>query len=380
MTGLDWGIVAFAVALALWGYQQGLIVGALTLAGFAAGAFLGSRIGPLVLEGGSKSPYAPLFAALGGLLFGALVAVALEGLALELRARLIRGRFLDLVDGAGGAVLIGAAALGLAWLFGAVALHAPGATELRSDVQRSLILRNLNEVLPPSGPIIQALNRVDPAPSVTGPSTQVAPPDARIASDPDVEAAGASVVRVLGTACGLGVEGSGWVASPGLVVTNAHVVAGQDDTSVTTQDGVSADAQAVVYDTHNDLAVLRVGLDRAPLALAGAARTGTRAAVLGYPENGPFDTTAARMGATSEVISQDSYGRGPIRRRITALRGDVRSGNSGGPVIDARGRVLGTVFAATTERPAGGFAVPNGVVRAALDHAAGPVDTGPCTA
>jgi S1-C subfamily serine protease len=380
VTALDWGIVAFALALALWGYQQGLVVGAMTLAGFAAGAFLGSRLGPTVLEGGSKSPYAPLFAALGALLLGALVAVALEGLAVELRARLIQGRVLDVADGAGGALLIGAAALGLAWLFGAVALHAPGATELRGDVQRSLILRALNDAFPPSGPIINALNRVDPLPSVTGPSTRVPPPDPRIAGDPDVQAASASVVKVLGTACGLGIEGSGWVAEPGLVVTNAHVVAGQDDTSVTTQDGASADAEAVLYDPKNDLAVLRVGLDEPPLALAEAARSGTRAAVLGYPENGPFDVTAVRMGTTSEVISQDSYGRGPIRRRITAMRGEVRSGNSGGPAVDARGRVLGTVFAATTEPPAGGFAVPNGIVRAALDRAGDPVDTGPCTA
>jgi S1-C subfamily serine protease len=247
-------------------------------------------------------------------------------------------------------------------------------------VQRSLILRSLNGVFPPSGPIINALNRVDPLPSVTGPSTRVAPPDPAIASDGDVQGASASVVKVLGTACGLGIEGSGWVAAPGLVVTNAHVVAGQDDTSVTTLDGASADAQAVLFQPRNDLAVLRVGLDERPLALAEAVRSGTRAAVLGYPENGPFDVTPVRMGTTSEVISQDSYGRGPIRRRITAMRGQVRSGNSGGPAVDAGGRVLGTVFAATTEPPAGGFAIPNGVVRAALERAGDPVDTGPCTA
>ena len=100
MTLLDWGIVAFALALALWGYQQGLIVGALTLGGFAAGAFIGSRIGPALLEQGSASPYAPLFAAMGALLFGALAAVALEGLALGVRAKVIRGPGLQLADGA----------------------------------------------------------------------------------------------------------------------------------------------------------------------------------------------------------------------------------------------------------------------------------------
>jgi S1-C subfamily serine protease len=379
VTVLDWGIVAFAVALAFWGYQQGLIVGALTLGGFASGAFIGSRIGPALLEQGSASPYAPLFAAMGALMFGALAAVALEGLALGVRARVIRGPALQLVDGAGGAALIAAMALGLAWLFGAVALHTPGAAELRRDVQESLILRALNDLLPPSGPVINALNRVDPAPSVTGPAPSVGAPNSRITSDPDVVRAGGSVVRVLGTACGLGVEGSGWMAAPGLVVTNAHVVAGQDDTSVTSLGGTSVEATAVAYDAANDLAVLRADLDAPPLPIVGDPESGVAAAVLGYPENGPFAATPARFGETTEVISQDAYGRGPIRRPISALRGEVRSGNSGGPVVDAKGRVLGTVFAAATSGPPGGYAVPNRVLAAALSGADRPVDTGPCT-
>lgn len=362
----------------MWGYRQGLIVGVLTLLGFGAGAFLGSRIGPLVLQHGSESPYAPLFAALGALLVGALAAVTLEGFALGLRARLIRGQGLHLADGAGGAALVASVALGLAWVFGAVALHAPGAAVLRADVQRSLILGSLNEVLPPSGPVINALNRVDPAPAIAGPVTPVAPPDAAVATDPDVLRAGRSVVRVLGTSCGLGVEGSGWVAAPGLVVTNAHVVAGEDDTTVTTQGGASLDATPVRYDPGDDIAVLRIGADLPSLEIAADPRRGARAAVLGYPENGPYAVAPARFGETSEVISEDSYGRGPIDRTIASLRGGVKSGNSGGPIVDSRGRVMGTVFAATTDGDPGGFAVPNEVVEDALGRAAASVDTGPC--
>ena len=379
MTVLDWGIVAFTLALALWGYRQGLIVGTLTLLGFAVGAFTGSRVGPLILNQGSESPYAPLCAALGALLVGALVAVTLETLALGLRSRLIRGTgALHLADGAGGAALIASVALGLAWVFGAVALHAPGTAQLRADVQRSLILRNLNEVLPPSGPLLKALNRVDPAPSILAPSAPVAAPDPAIVEDPEVVGAGASVVRVLGTACGLGVEGSGWVAAPGLVVTNAHVVAGEDDTTVTTQEGAELEATPVHYEPENDLAVLRTDARLPALALAPGPEPGTGAAVLGYPENGPFAASAARLGDTRETISEDSYGRGPIPRSIVSLRGSVRSGNSGGPVVDGRGRVLATVFAATTTGPAGGFAIPNEVVDRALKAAGSSVDTGPC--
>lgn len=378
MTVLDWAIVAFTVVVALWGYRQGLIVGTLTLLGFGLGAFAGSRIGPLLLSQGSESPYAPLCAALGALLVGAVTAVTLESFALGLRTRLIRGRGLHLADGAGGAALIAAVALGLVWVFGAVALHAPGAAQLRADVQRSLILRSLNDVLPPSGPILNALNRVDPAPSIAARPTHVAAPDPAIAGDPDVLRAGDSVVRVLGTACGLGIEGSGWVVASGLVVTNAHVVAGEDDTTVTTLDGASIEAVPVHYEPANDLALLHVAAELPVLTMATETEAGTGGAVLGYPENGPFAIAPARLGETDEMIGEDSYGHGPLPRLIASLRGSVRSGNSGGPLVDDDGRVLGTVFAATTSGTPGGFAIPNQVVAAALRDATGAVDTGPC--
>ncbi len=379
VTVLDWAIVAFTIAFAMWGYRQGLIVGMLTLLGFVAGAAAGSRVGPLLLSEGANSPYAPLIAALGALLVGAMVAVTLESLALGLRERLIRREALRLADGAGGAALVAAVALGLIWVFGAVALHAPSTAQLRSDVQRSLILRRLNDLLPPSGPVLNALNRVDPAPSIAGPTTPVAPPDPAIASDPDVAGVSRSVVRVLGTACGLGVEGSGWVAAPGLVVTNAHVVAGEDDTTVTTVDGASLDATPVHYDPENDLALLRIDTSVPALEIAPDPQRGAAGAVLGYPENGPYAVAAARIGDTNTVISEDSYGNGPIHRSIAFLRGSVRSGNSGGPLVDSRGRVMATVFAATTAGPPGGFAIPNEIVRSALNETATPVDTGACT-
>ncbi|HEX5712164.1 MAG TPA: MarP family serine protease [Solirubrobacterales bacterium] len=379
MTVLDGAILAFVIALGIWGYRQGLIVGAMTLFGFGAGALVGGRLGPMVLAQGSESPYAPLCAALGALLAGALVAVTVESFALGLRARLIRRPVLHLADGAGGAALIVAVALGLAWVFGAVALHAPGTARLRADVQESVILRSLNKVMPPSGPVLNALDRVDPAPSVTGPAAPVARPDRAIATDSEVLRAGGSVVRVLGTACGLGVEGSGWAVRPDLIVTNAHVVAGSDDTTVTTQGGVELDASTVHYDPENDLALLRVGAELPVLPISEARERGSSAAVLGYPENGPYKIEPARLGDTRPTISEDSYGNGPIERTIVALRGAVRSGNSGGPLVDGDGRVLGTVFAATTSGTAGGFAIPAELARDAVAGAGGEVSTGTCT-
>jgi hypothetical protein len=380
VTALDWIIVVFTVLMALWGYSQGLIVGALSLAGFAAGAFLGSRLGPLLLAEGDESPYAPLFALGGALMVGGILASSLEVLGFRLRHRL--GNRLGALDGFGGSALLACLGLGLVWIGGAVALQTPGARELREPIQRSAILRALNEHLPPTGPILQAFARFDPFPQITGPRPNVAAPDSRIARDREVRAAGRSVVRVLGTACGLGVQGSGWVADDGVVVTNAHVVAGQDDTTVQVDgEGTRHDAQAIWFDSRNDLAVLRVpGLSGVPaLRVNGDAREGTSAAILGFPENGPYHVEPGRLGHTATVISQDAYGRGPVRRSITSLRGYVRQGNSGGPVVDGRGRVLTTIFAATvSDGGRSGYGVPDSVVSDALDRAGGAVDTGPC--
>jgi hypothetical protein len=380
LTGLDWIIIAFIALMAAWGFGQGLIAGGLALAGFAAGAFVGSRLGPLLIEDGSHSGYAPLFALIGALTLGAVIASGLEVLGFHLRHRLPEE--LGLVDGVGGSVLVACLGLFLVWIGGAVALQTPGARELREPIQRSAILRELNAVLPPSGAILQALARFDPFPAIRGPSANVPPPNAAIARDREVRAAGRSVVRVLGTACGLGVQGSGWVAGDGLVVTNAHVVAGQDDTTVQPGgEGPSVEAEAVWYDPRNDLAILRTpGLGGAPaLSMHVNARPGTSAAVLGFPENGAYDVRPARLGQTATVLTQDSYGRGPLQRSITSLRGLVRHGNSGGPAVDGSGRVVTTVFAASTARQRGGYGVPDSVVRTALGRVRGPVDTGPCT-
>jgi hypothetical protein len=379
VTALDWIIIAFMALMAWWGYAQGLIVGALSLAGFVAGAFLGARLGPLLLEEGSMSPYAPLFALGGALLLGGVLASGLELVGAQLRLKL--GQRLGLLDGAGGAALVACLGLGLVWIIGAVALQTPGARELREPFQRSAILKELNEVLPPSGPILKALARFDPFPRVDGPAPQVGPPNAAIARDPQVRAAAAGIVRVTGTACGLGVQGSGWVAREGVVVTNAHVVAGQDDTEVQPRgQGPRYDAQAIWFDARNDLAVLSApGLNGVPaLPLHVNSRIGTSAAILGFPENGPYDVRPGRLGQTANVLTQDAYGRGPVRRRITAVRGQVRSGNSGGPMVDGRGRVVTTIFAATVSNGGSGFGVPDSVVQDALGRARRPVGTGPC--
>jgi S1-C subfamily serine protease len=377
LTGIDWVIVGAVVLLALFGWAQGFISGVLALVGFVAGAWLGTRLAPLVLSGGRESTWAPAFALVGAIIAGGVLAAGFEGVGARLRARL-RSPAFSAIDGALGAVLTACIGLLVAWVLGAVALRAD--PDIRRDVQRSAILQQLNAVLPPTGPLLNTLRGLDPFPRIDGPEANVRAPQAEIARDPEVAAAAASVVKVLGTACGVGVEGSGWVAADGIVVTNAHVVAGQDDTRVLPEgEEPGLDAQAIHFDPDNDLAVLRVdGLDAPALEIARDPEAGTSAAILGFPLNGPYDVRPGRLGQTREVVTQDAYGRGPVRRRIASLRGVVRSGNSGGPMVDGNGRVVGTIFAATTSGPRGGYAVPNDIVRDALSEASGPVSTGEC--
>jgi S1-C subfamily serine protease len=384
VTKVDWLIVAFTVLLAMYGYAQGFIVGALSLLGFGIGAFLGTRLAPLILPGGSHSQYAPLFGLVGALLAGAVLASGFEGVAARAR-RILRIPGLRTVDGLLGGALTASVALGIAWIVGAIAFQSTNSLVLRRDIQSSAILKGLNELLPPSGPILHALARVDPLPSVRGPAANVSPPPPRIARAPSVKGAGGSVVKVLGTACGLGIEGTGWVAGPRLVVTNAHVVAGESDTTVQIDGnppGLNADV--IDFDPHDDVAILRVpGLRVPALRMAANPQAGTAAAILGYPLDGSFDVEPGRIGQTETVSTEDAYGNGPVLRSITALRGRVRPGNSGGPMIDAHGHVVATVFAAITGSPTGegGFAVPNALVSTQLAHARGrvhSVPTGPC--
>ena len=385
MSGIDWVIVVFCVLLATYGYLQGFVVGALSLVGFAIGAFIGSHLGPLVLSGGSHSEYSPLFGLVGALLVGGVLASGFEGVGVRARMAL-RLPGLRTIDGLLGALLTACIGLGIAWIVGAVVLQSTGSPSLRSSLRSSTILRDLDELLPPSGVILHALDRFDPFPSVNGPAADVPPPTKGVLATPGVRAAGGSVVKILGTACGLGIEGSGWVAAPGIVVTNAHVVAGEAGTTTVEVKGNAPQltADVLAFDVHDDIAILRVvGLGVHSLTIAPSAKPGTSVAILGYPEDGPFNVQPGRVGDTQVVNTDDAYGNGPVLRSITSLRGVVRPGNSGGPLIDGAGHVLGTVFAAITGGGSpGGFAVPNQIVRQQLATAEArdtPVSPGACS-
>jgi hypothetical protein len=375
VTRADWLALGFVVLAGLIGFRKGLVASFLSVVGIVVGALLGARIAPHLLPNGSRSPYTPLVA-LGG---AVVLAALLETLASIAGAVVRRGLFppLRALDSAGGLVLGAATGLAVVWIAGAAALLVPGRPGLRAAAQRSFILRHLTDLVPPAT-LLHALARVDPFPQISGPAAPSEPPTEAVLREPAIRAAAPSIVRVTGTACGLGIEGTGWVAGPGLVVTAAHVVAGERDTTVQ-QAGASErlDAEPVAFDPRNDVAVLRVpSLVARPLPLTDP-HEGAPVAIVGYPNDGPLDATPGRIGKTASVLTQDAYGHGPVTRTITSVGGAVRHGDSGAPAIDAAGRVQSTMFAVRIGT-ASGYGVPAEVVRDALAGAGQAVSTGGC--
>jgi uncharacterized membrane protein required for colicin V production len=374
---VDWIALGVVAVSALGGMRRGLVVTALSLGGLVAGAYGGSRVAPHLLSGGSGSAWTPV-AGLIGAVIGAVLLQTLAGIAGSFARGGLRLTPLRFFDSFGGLLLGAASGLVFVWVLSATALLVPGQASLRRDVQRSAVVRRLDQAVPPRR-LLNLLARIDPFPSIAGPSPPSAPPTGEIAGNANVQRAARDVVRVLGTACGVGIEGSGWFAADALVVTAAHVVAGEHDTGVEIPglSGVHA-ADVVAFDPHNDVAVLRVQ-QRASFALPLVdPQPGAAVAVVGYPEDGPLQSTPGRIGRTAAELTEDAYGNGPVERTITALSGDIRHGDSGAPAIDANGAVEATIFAARLGAT-GGYGVPSSVVRRVLDSAGtASVSTGSC--
>jgi S1-C subfamily serine protease len=377
---LDLLIGIFIFVSVLRGARTGFLAGVFSLVGVVVGASVGSRIAHSLMPDGGNPIYGT------GITLGSILAFSVLG---EVVARSMGGSIRNrlsspasaTIDGLGGALLGLALSLVLVWAVGVFALQSLPLASLQPVAQDSKILQALKERMP-SGLLTRAVADLQPLPKIRGPEPEVAAPEGNIRNDPDVRAAGERTLRVTGTACGYGVEGSAWVAGRDLVVTNAHVVAGETATQV--QIGGSGSylpAEVVVFDERNDIAVLRVdrlGLDPLPVA---AARPGEPAAVIGFPENGPLDIKPARTGTTQRVVSTNAYDNGPVERVVTSFRVYVRPGNSGGPAVDADGRVVSTIFASRTDSENSGYGVPSRIVQRHLRTAASrstPVNTGGC--
>jgi S1-C subfamily serine protease len=368
VTIVDWIAIAIILLAALAGMQRGLILSAFSLAGLALGAYVGSRVAPYFLTGGAESYWTP-FAGLIGAVIGAGLLQILGVFAGSYIRGVLRLAPLRFVDSTGGLLLGIVTGLAIVWVCAAVVLLAPPTrTSFRADLQRSWIVQKLDSALPPRT-LLNVLATLDPFPSITGPSAPSLPPAVGVVRNPRIRSSLTRVVKVLGTACGVGVEGSGWFVRRDLVVTAAHVVAGERTTFVQLPgDTVEHVATVVVFDAHNDIAILRISdVTAHPLRLVDPVE-GASVAIAGYPLDGSLTAIPGRVGRTANAFTQDALGNPGVERAITAVAGHVQHGESGGPVIDTTGAVQATIFAAK-KGSASGYAVPASIIRSDLAQA-----------
>ena len=377
MNLLDWLLVLLVLAYALSGYWQGFVTGAFATAGLLLGGLFGVWLAPLALGDADPS----LMVSLGALFIVILAASLGQGL-LQWAGAKIRDRItwqpVRALDAVGGAVLSGFAVLIVAWALG-VAVSGSRIDGVTPMVRSSLVLSKVNDLLPQrAGTVLDAFNNVVGTsffPRYLEPFSperivEVKPGDRRMLRDPDVTRAGASVLKIRGTNdCGRGIEGSGFVYATDHLMTNAHVVAGVDDPEVYIGSDESVDADVVFYDPDLDVAVLEFDSGEIPTMRMSReddpAQPKDAIAILGYPLDGGFDIRSGRIRAAQTLRSPDIYGDGAVIRDVYSLRGLVRPGNSGGPIVDSDGEVVGVVFAASVTDDDTGYALTADQVREA---------------
>jgi S1-C subfamily serine protease len=377
VTWVDAAVLAWVLLSALIGFQRGLAAQLLSLAGLALGGFVGARVGPLLLPAGGDSPWLPLASLIGAVVGAILLQAAASIAGARVRDKLATRSPLRAADGAGGIVLGAGIGLAVAWLVAVAALQLDRPA-LRAAVRDSAILSGLVDAVPPRS-VLRTLARIDPLPLISAPPDLRLPePNASVLESRTARAAAASVVKVHTLACGSAVQGSGWVIGPELVATNVHVVTGAEEVLVAAPSAEMRPATVVHVDARDDVALLSVeGLSAPPLELARAAREGEDVVLLGYPGDGALMASAGTAGRPAKVFAADAYGRRAGLRTVVPLRGVVERGDSGGPVVNRRGRVVAMIFAASTEG-AGGFGVPPSEIRSALEAPRSPVEPGPC--
>ena len=377
MTGLDIALLVVTALVAISGYVEGFVLGACATLGLLGGAAVGVWGVPRVLDNFAPSVEVS-FAALVLVVVLASIGRTIGALLGSKLRNKISWKPVRAVDALGGAVLAAVSVLVVAWVLG-VAVSGARIPSVTSAVRGSQVLAKVDEVLPSGADrALQAFNDVvntDLFPRFLDPFVperirETQPPDGAVSRLAAVKAARSRVAKVTGVAnCARGLEGSGFVYAPQRVMTNAHVVAGVRSPKVEL-DGRSYDADVVVFDPGVDIAVLYVPkLTAKPLAFDRAGRADAPAAILGYPENGPFDAEAARIRSEERLRGPDIYGDRTVTRRAFSIWAFVRPGNSGGPLLSPTGSVYGVVFAASVEDNRTGYVLT--AEQVATDAAAG---------
>lgn len=392
MTELNWVdlLVLFLVVVsAIHGFIQGAAVQVFSYAGFILGLILGAKLGPIV--GDFVENPALRVGVVILTLFGTASLIGTVGKFIGAKATwaVPKASPLGAVNSVGGLGVAVIVTLASTWLIGG--MLAQVGLPITADFQESRVMRGLTENLPPAPSVFSSIQRsllpsgfppvfaeLEPSPAPEVPVTGIPNLDSIVAS------ARPSVLKISSIGCGRRTSGSGFVAAPGLVVTNAHVVAGVDRPSVVDTAGTHR-TTVVLFDPKLDLAVLRTtGLAGRPLALQrGEAPRGQQGAALGFPGGGPFTVTpGAVRDHFDEAVGRDIYSRELVSREVYALDAEVHPGNSGGPFVNSEGQVSGVVFASSLLTPSISYALTSAEVAVRVEQARAvnaAVDTGPCT-
>jgi S1-C subfamily serine protease len=393
---LDLILIAVIAAFAVAGYRQGFIIGVLSLVGFVAGIAVGAYIAPGLSRALAASASWRAFLAILAVFLTAVIGMLIaSGIGVAVRSRL-NGRQVTIADSLGGAIVNVIAVVIVAWIIGSFVGNSPQFPAVSRQVSNSAVLRTVDKVLPSSAlylPMFPQLRNLisnglysqvfDAIGAQSG--IGLTAPSQAVLSSPAIPRAERSIVKVTGmaTTCSLTIEGSGFVISPGHVLTNAHVVAGvNSDLTVSSAGGAQHPARVVLYDPETDVAVLDVpGLSAPALQFAGPPPNDTDGVVAGYPLSGPFTTVAATVGLPFEATGPDIYSTSSVTRQIYPIRASIKPGNSGGPLLSTTGQVYGVVFAASTNNLDTGYALTYNQVASDVQHgrsATSSVGTGAC--
>lgn len=395
---LDVVIVALVLGALASGWRRGLTWVGLSLLGLVAGVLVGAAIAPPLADalGAHDRPHEAFIAT--GIFLTAVALIQGVGTAVGYQVRIITLRTeLAGIDSGLGAALAAMGVLAGAWYLGLTFANSPFPS-LDRQIRNSAILRALDAIAPRPPAFLGALGQLLNGTTFPNPFAGLAPvnlapvevpPDA---NTPGILSAASTVAKVLSTGCGVE-AGSSWPVAPDYLVTNAHVVAGGQDVVVVEQSGRRLPATVVFFDPQVDVAVLyvpRLGLRPLPMAGTDPSR-GDAGAVIGYPGGGSEAIASGAVRGVEEAVGRDIYGTGLVTRRIEVLQGNpppggdafVIPGDSGGPMVDRNGTVIGLVFAASTVDPAEGYALTPSQISGDLQQAMGrtsPVDTGGCAA
>ncbi|MCP2235449.1 MarP family serine protease [Prauserella halophila] len=393
MNWVDLLVIALALLAAVSGARQGMLVALPAFIGVMAGALLGIELAPWLVDSFDE-PAARVAIAVGTVVFLVALGETLGVLAGSQLKYRIRSPKLSSVDSTLGAIVQGLVVFVVAWLIALPLTSVAAMPGLARALNQSSVLGGVNDVMPDAAQGLPAdlrdLLDASGFPSIMDPFQQapvreISPPDDELPADSVVREVQPSVLKIRGVAssCARSLEGSGFVVAPQRVMTNAHVVAGTDQVAVETPQGREP-ATVVHFDPDTDLAVLAVpGLTTRSLDLREEpAVTGDPAIALGYPLDGPYTASSLRVRERINLRGPDIYDADTVQRDVFTVRGQVRSGNSGGPMIDPAGDVVGVVFGASVEDPDTGFVLTADEVRDEYEQApayGAEVGTGPCT-